>query len=116
MTPWVIFLNALALVESGGNPVAFNQAEQAVGIYQIRADYAVDAGFPHEAAWSETTSMQIVASYMHLYATPKRLGRDPTIEDWARIHNGGPEGWRRDSTLSYWQKFQRVVEAIQSSL
>ena len=26
------------------------------------------------------------------------------MQDIARIHNGGPNGYRKDSTLGYWKK------------
>jgi hypothetical protein len=32
---------------------------------------------------------------MKKYATAKRLGRAPTVEDIARIHNGGPNGYKK---------------------
>ena len=38
------------------------------------------------------------------YATKERLGHDATNEDIARIHNGGPNGWRSSSTEGYWRK------------
>ena len=47
---------------------------------------------------------RIVRSYMKRYATEKRLGRTVNMQDIARIHNGGPNGYRKDSTLGYWKK------------
>ena len=41
---------------------------------------------------------------MKRYATEKRLGRTVNMQDIARIHNGGPNGYRKDSTLGYWKK------------
>lgn len=35
---------------------------------------------------------------MQRYATVKRLGRVPTVEDIARIHNGGPNGYKKTAT------------------
>ena len=32
---------------------------------------------------------------MQKYATKARLGHEPTVEDVARIHNGGPDGWKK---------------------
>ena len=42
------------------------------------------------------------------YATRKRLKRNPTCEDYARIHNGGPNGYTRKATLDYWEKIQNA--------
>lgn len=30
-------------------------------------------------------------------------GKTPTAEVYARIHNGGPQGWKRDNTIEYAQ-------------
>ena len=32
---------------------------------------------------------------MKRYATKAQLGHEPTAEDVARIHNGGPNGWKK---------------------
>ena len=45
-------------------------------------------------------------SYMDRYATEDRLGHTPTDEDIARIHNGGPDGYRRESTEQYWERVE----------
>ena len=41
---------------------------------------------------------------MGRYATSQELNRQTTYEDIARIHNGGPNGYRNSTTLSYWEK------------
>ena len=48
------------------------------------------------------------------YATEGRLGRPPTYEDMARIHNGGPNGHTIAGTLEYWRRFQDILRDIQS--
>jgi hypothetical protein len=47
--------------------------------------------------------------YMQRYATKHRLGRKPTLEDMARIHNGGPNGWKKESTKPYWEKVKKLL-------
>ena len=49
-------------------------------------------------------------SYMNRYATEARLGRKPTNEDIARIHNGGPNGYKKESTLKYWKKVEKCLQ------
>ncbi len=61
---------------------------------------------------SEEFANMVVESYMDRYATEARLGRQPTNEDIARIHNGGPNGFMRNSTLSYWEKVRRAYDDI----
>lgn len=43
---------------------------------------------------------------MSHYATVARLGHVPTDEDIARIHNGGPNGYREANTVAYWRRVQ----------
>jgi hypothetical protein len=52
-------------------------------------------------------SICVFREYMRLWATPKRLGRPVTDQDRARIWNGGPNGWKRSSTLLYWEKVKK---------
>jgi hypothetical protein len=40
--------------------------------------------------------------YGDLYV--RQTGRTPTDEVYARIWNGGPNGWRKASTRQYWQR------------
>ncbi|XP_063969190.1 protein mesh-like [Lytechinus pictus] len=48
-------------------------------------------------------SEQAVQGYMARYATFQRLERQPTCQDFARIHNGGPNGYKKEATLVYWE-------------
>ena len=48
--------------------------------------------------------------YWDHYATVERLGHEPTMEDLARIHNGGPNGWKKASTKQYWRKVEAVLD------
>lgn len=51
--------------------------------------------------------------YMDIYATKERLGREPTLEDCARIWNGGPNGYKKESTKKYWGKVRSFMERNQ---
>ena len=72
-------------------------------------DAVGDNGTAHDA-YSYEKSRMIFTSYMHRYATPERLGRAVTPQDIARIHNGGPNGWKKESTEKYWEKVKDVLE------
>ncbi len=116
----------LKKVESGGDTSAIgdkNLTNQAYGAYQIRKPYYDDAvrfnsslsqegSFPESVmgAGSEAYSEKVIESYMGGYATERRLGRQPTDEDIARIHNGGPNGYKYDSTLGYWEKVKDAMK------
>ena len=54
----------------------------------------------------------VAAEYLHYYGEvyEKTTGHIPTMKVYARIHNGGPSGWRRGNidTLRYWARVVRV--------
>ena len=58
-----------------------------------------------------TTQMECsetcVRAYMDRYASRCTGERAPTCQDFARIHNGGPNGCRKSATLRHWQRVQR---------
>jgi hypothetical protein len=110
MTVPSILLVAIALVESNNSQLAIGDNGKAFGPYQLHAAYVQDAAefdnenWTHEDAFCRWPAETIIQAYMRRYATEKRIGRPVTAEDIARIHNGGPNGYRRDSTLPYWEK------------
>lgn len=101
---------AIMLVESNGNVDAVGDNNTAHGCLQLTEAYIQDAAVHAEEDWTvldaydKETSIRIFTAYMHKYATEERLGRKVSAEDVARIHNGGPNGWFKTSTLSYWKK------------
>ena len=121
-----ILLDAIRQVESGGNIFLVGDlfsAHHAYGPYQITRPYYNDAvGFCQSltdggnkdfgnvrGVGSIEYSERVMESYMGRYATRRRLRREPTYEDIARIHNGGPNGYRRSSTISYWRRVQQAM-------
>lgn len=111
---------ALILVESSGNNLAVNG--DCWGCLQIRPIYVEDVNriagtrFTHADAFDRQKSIQMFRIYTSHYATPERLGRLPTIQDIARIHAGGPNGWRDPATRPYWQKVLSKLPAAQRRL
>ncbi len=113
-------IDAIIERESGGekNPdAAFNESELAYGCLQIRQIYVDDVnehfGTSYEAKDclnNRDLSIWIFTKYMERWATRKRLGRTPTYEDMARIHNGGPNGHRQKSTIEYWEAVRSKME------
>jgi|TARA_R110000744_G_scaffold207487_1_gene326164 hypothetical protein len=108
ITNYILFV--LMTVESGGNINAVGDDGKAFGLYQIHAGYAADAGFTnHDAAFNPIFAQEMVKNYMARYATEERIGRPVTVEDICRIHNGGPNGYKRSSTDAYWAKCKKVI-------
>ena len=101
---------ALISIESNGINDAKGDNDRAYGCLQIWQCYVQDANqyagtqYVHEDAFSREASIDMLHAYMSRYANERRLGRPVTAEDIARIHNGGPNGYMKAATESYWQK------------
>ena len=89
---------------------------KAYGPLQIRQPYMTDAmGKKHraqECLGNRELSIRVVKKYMARYATVENLGHEPTDEDFARIHNGGPDGATKESTKAYWAKVQKALRQL----
>jgi len=120
-------LTALKRVEnSKGDPNLIGDRHlknKAYGLLQIRKSYLDDvnkiAGYEVLHTWGKMTltmedmkdkdkarwaAKVYLTHYGELYE--KRTGKAPTMEIYAKIHNGGPNGWRRGNfnTARYWAK------------
>tara|TARA_R100000278_G_scaffold57019_1_gene47012 strand:- start:115 stop:483 length:369 start_codon:yes stop_codon:yes gene_type:complete len=108
---------ALIQVESNNNNDAIGDCGKAYGCLQIHQSYVTDvakaSGIPyvHEDAFDREKSIDMFLIYMSIYATEARLGRKPTAQDMARIHNGGPDGWKKPHTIKYWKKVEAIIDA-----
>jgi len=102
-------------IESSGNDLAIGDDGLAFGCLQMHSAYVQDAAqyakadWVHEDAFDRETSIDIFIAYMSRYATKERLGREVTAEDIARIHNGGPNGWKKSATDAYWDKVRKNI-------
>jgi len=109
-------ISAIRIVESNNDPNAVGDSGNAIGVYQIWRFYWKDA-VEHSNlqgkyldCYDPTYADSIVRSYMKRYATKRRLGREPTQEDISRIHNGGPNGYKKKTaTNKYWNKVKRIL-------
>ena len=85
---------------------------KAYGLLQIRKPYLDDVNRivgtsyaiedmkdPELACWAAKI-------YLNHYGEryQRKTGEAPTLEVYARIHNGGPNGWRKESTRDYIRK------------
>ena len=107
---------ALIKVESGGNDRAVGDNGEAFGCLQIHQAVITDVkkftGQPwqHTDAFDRRKSIVIFKSYIAYYAQKKLIGREPTLEDAARIWNGGPGGYGKAATKKYWEKVQKEMK------
>ena len=103
-------LPALERVESSGNPTAIGDGGKALGILQIWEVVIIDVNrakgtsYVHADAFDPVKARAICRAYLSIYCTERRLGRKPTMEDAARIWNGGPNGHKKAATKKYWHK------------
>ena len=119
---WTDTLGYIRLVETGGMPNggigALGDGGKAFGPYQIWSPYWQDSrvkGSHAHCLNSKAYSEKVMQGYMFRYA-PRELGRlmagkgtMADVEKVSRIHNGGPKGWKRKSTLGYWAKIKRKI-------
>jgi hypothetical protein len=112
-------LDAIRIVETGGEPNegigAKGDNGKALGPFQIwevywkdAREFAPDLGGSYQDCGAHKYSRQVIKAYMNRYA--KKAVEN---EDWqtiARIHNGGPRGHKKDSTLGYWKKVQKQLK------
>lgn len=113
---------AIAQVESDNGKTSTN-------VYQISSVYLKDVNrivaesfkvdgctvhpayfYPNEVE-SRSASELMMKLYWEYYGYRyfKETGKLPTYEVLARIHNGGPNGWKKPSTVKYWQKVKAAM-------
>jgi len=113
-------LAAICTVESNCNDDAVGDGGDSIGAYQIQYAYWKDAtdfdksiGGSYQDCKDSEYSRKIVLAYWSRYATITRVGEEVTDEDRARIHNGGPNGYKKNSTEKYWTKVKAVLTSTE---
>ena len=102
-------VDAIAQVESNNDPLAVGDDGSAIGVYQIHRAYWHDGtrllgvNWRYEEAFDAQKARCVVKAYLRHY------GRGKSLMDMARIHNGGPKGHRKKSTLSYARKILALI-------
>lgn len=107
---------AIAQVESENGRTSNN-------VYQITFNYIEDVNriaklindeprYLISDKFDRGTSERMMSTYWLYYGTQyyRKTGRMPTAEILVRIHNGGPNGWKRPTTLKYWHKVKAAME------
>lgn len=120
---WRQLLDAIRVVETGGEPNdgigAVGDGGRALGPYQIWSAYHTDAAGRDKTLSSHASckdsksySERVVRAYMDRYSRAELLrleggtGSLADCERVARIHNGGPRGYRKQATEAYWIKIK----------
>lgn len=105
------FLDAIREVESGGDCNAIGDGGRAIGPYQIHYVYWLDAveaepslrARGYQACKEEGYARAVVVAYL------TRYGANQNAEGLARIHNGGPKGYKKAATRGYWSKVSKAM-------
>ena len=108
-------VDALIMVESNGNPNAYCKKEKAVGCLQIRPVMLREVNrilrkqkstkrFSLEDRWDCGLSEEMFYIWRNYH---HEASSDEVI---ARCWNGGPRGYKKQSTKHYWQKVQKLWE------
>ncbi len=106
---------------------------QGIGAYQIHKDYVDDCNkiaggdsswasnntYTYGDRWNRDKSREMTWLYLDYYSK-KVINSDPQLLNYcpqikwfelmARIHNGGPNGWKKESTKEYWLKVKARME------
>ena len=110
-------VHALIQVESNGQDDAIGDKGSAIGCLQIWEIYWRDAcersniGGKYYDCFTRDYSIKVFDAYMKRYA--REAWTNPAkfdAEKVARIHNGGPKGYRKNATIKYWKKVQKVLD------
>ena len=114
---------AIAQVESENGKTSDN-------VYQISSRYLADVNriravrilhklnkFNTHDRFDRTESERMMWEYLNYYGYRYRMstGKNPTAEVLVRIHNGGPDGWRKESTFKYWKKVKAAMDAAKGT-
>ena len=112
----VKLLAAMCEVESNGDCSKVGKVGE-LGCYQIRECFWLDAlewdssiGGEYEDVIDREYAEKVIYAFWDRYANEKRLGRPVTDEDRARMHNGGPNGYKKTATVKYWNKIKAIYD------
>lgn len=99
-------------MESKNDPNAIGDGGAAIGIYQIHRVYWQDAvdfdkslGGSYKDCFNPEYAKRVVRAYLKRYGSA-----NATVEQLARIHNGGPKGYTKRATIKYWKKIQKEMK------
>jgi hypothetical protein len=123
-------LDAIRHVESSGNNWAVGDQGRAVGPYQQWKTHVDEANrilglynnkykmntpmFTYDDRTNEEKSRQMTRIILNYYGDKyafQNKGKQMTAEQFARIHNGGPNGNSKAATKGYWQKVLNYMNA-----
>jgi len=111
-------------IESGDNDQAIGDGGRSHGRLQIQLCVIEDVNriygtdYQPESRYNPIHSADIFCKYLLYYGKyyERKTGEKATYEVLARIWNGGPNGWRKKSTIGYWQQVEGLLYSQQQVL
>ncbi len=107
--PMERLLDAIAHVESRNDPNAVGDSGRARGVYQIHRLYWEDGIRLLGVTWSYADATDPIKARQVVRAYLRHYGRGRDLLDLARIHNGGPAGYKKAATRPYADKVEAVL-------
>ena len=111
-------LSAIHMVESEGGKTSKNELQITDicirDVNRIVRDAGGDWQYKTSDKYDLVKSRGIALIYLCHYGNvyKRKTGKEPTAEVYARIYNGGPDGWKKKSTEAYWKKVSKKQEEI----
>lgn len=102
-------LDAIRQVESNDGMHLVGDNGRSLGPYHIQRAYWQDSRLPgrYHDVYKTAYSERVMLAYWQRHCPQALARRD--FQTLARIHNGGPRGHRKASTLVYWHKVRREL-------
>jgi hypothetical protein len=117
----VCAIELLVLVESGGDWHVVGDGGAALGGMQIHKVVVDDVNrilgtktYRYADRTNPVKSREMARIYLSYYCTAKRLGHEPTAEDYVKCWNGGPSfhsatGQRLANLNNHWRKARQYM-------
>lgn len=118
-----LLLSVIAEIETGGKPRVIGDQGAAYGLYQIHKEVVEDVNrvfhqhYTHEDCFNPSIAKRIATMYLQYWGAiyQQKTHQPVTYEVLARIWNGGPQGWKHESTANYWLRAKEKIEGVDGS-
>lgn len=105
----------LKQVETNNNPDVIGDSGDSYGVLQIQKLAIIDVNERYGTSYTHKDALKVEHAerifILYIKRWVKHLerveGRKATVEDVVRIWNGGPNGYKRKSTLLYYNKYKK---------
>jgi len=106
----LILLTALRAVESSNGVTSKNQLQiREICVMDVNRIYGTS--YTMHDVYDRARAHEIAELYLTYWGNryEEKTGSKPGYEVYARMWNGGPDGWRKKATLRYWAKVRKEL-------